>query len=245
MNVAQRKPITESPSDQAVTRVDRHNGPPLSALTVGHVGLFLGGLVSVAALAGGDRFPSPFDPQEAIVRFFADHGQQARIGGVFYFASALPLGIFAATVSSRLRFLGVRAAGESIAQYGGTAASLALAATGLSTWTLGMIGSLPESAAAVRTLNALTFAVGGPALVVFSGVLVAGVAVTSGFARLLPRWMVGLGVGIGLLSGLSTAIFLVPQSILLLPAARFSGLLWLIAASAMLPRSGRVTERPE
>jgi hypothetical protein len=241
MQMTHREPNTDASSGHLMKDAERHPGPPLLPVALGHVGLFMAGVASVAAFAGGDRFPSPFEPEETILKFFADHPRPARVGGFFYFVSAIPLGVFTATVSSRLRFLGVRAAGESIALYGGIGASIAMAVTGIGSWTLGMVGPLPNSAAAVRSLSFLTFAAGGPGIAVFTGVLAAGVSVTSGFARLLPRWVVGLGLGVSLLSALSSIVLLVPRAILLVPAARFSGYAWLIAASALLPRSRQLS----
>lgn len=215
----------------------RHRAPPLMPVAIVHVLLFFAALLSVAAFAGGERYPSPFDGADAILRFFATRGAQVRAGGFFLFGAAIPLAIFSATASSRLRFLGVRAAGETIALVGGVGASFALAASGLCSWALSVVGGLPDGAAAVRALHLVAFALGGPAAVVLSGLLVAGVAVTSGFARLLPRWLVWSGVAVAFVAELSWLVLLVPATTVLLPLARFPGLAWLVAAGAMLPRS--------
>jgi hypothetical protein len=219
-----------------------HRGPSLAIVATVHLLLFVAGVLAVAVFAGGDRYPSPFEPQDTIVRFFASHALQTRIGAFFSFGSAIPLGIFTATVASRLRFLGVRAAGESIALFGGIGAALALMLSAVCSWTLSWIGGLPDSTAVVRALHLVAFATGGPATVVLLGLLVAGVAVTSGLSRRLPRWLGWAGVGIALVAELSSLVLVVPAAVPLLPIARFTGVLWLIAAGARLPRSKPSTQ---
>jgi hypothetical protein len=81
-------------------------------------------------LARGAVFPSPFDPELARA-YFEQHGPAVRVASFFLFGSAIPLGLFAATTASRLRFLGVDVAGVTIALYGGIAASLMLLLSGL------------------------------------------------------------------------------------------------------------------
>jgi len=219
----------------------RHPGPPLLPIAVMHVLLFMSGVVAGSVLAGGDRFPSPFEPGEAALRFFSERAGSVRVTSFLQFASAIALGIFTASVTSRLRFLGVRAAGESIALVGGMAASLALAACGLGLWALSFPG-VAESPGTLRALHLLTFAAGGPGTVVSFGLLIAGVSVTSAFHRFLPRWVVWLGLVVAGLAELSALVLLVPGAAPLLPLARFPGFVWLIAVAATLPaarRSGR------
>ena len=215
----------------------RHAGPPLVALAVIHIVLFVGGVIAVAALAGGDRFPSPTESESDIVRFFANHARQTRWAGALYFGAAFPLGLFTATVVSRLRYLGISAAGATIALFGGIGASLALLACGGLTWTLAVIGPMNDATAAIRAVHLLTFVSGGPATIALSGLLVAGVAVTAGLSRLVPAWVAWVGVLIAIVSELSTLVLLWPGAMLLLPIARFPGLLWLVLAGALLPTS--------
>ncbi len=222
-------------------RFNGHAGPPLLPVAIVHVLLFIAGLVWVTAFVGGDRFPSPFQPEEVIRHFFSAHAAQVRIQAFLLFGAAIPLGIFTATIVSRLRFLGVRAAGELIALYGGFGASLALAASGLGSWTLSILGARAGSGDVVLALNLLTFAAGGPAAVVFLGLLIAGVSVAAGLADLVPRWVAWLGIVVALVAELSSLVLLFPRAGLLIPLARFPGLVWLIAAGASLPRSRRAT----
>jgi hypothetical protein len=221
---------------------DRHAGPPLLPVAVVHVLLFMAGLLAVTAFAGGDRFPSPFEPEEVIRHFFSVHAAQVHVQAFLLFGAAIPLGIFTATTVSRLQFLGVRAAGELIALYGGFGASLALAVSGVGSWTLSILGARAVSGNLIQALHLLTFAAGGPAAVVFLGLFVAGVSVSGGLARLIPRWVAWLGVVVALIAELSSLVLLFPGVAPLLPLARFPGLVWLIAVGASLPKSRR--ERP-
>jgi hypothetical protein len=222
------------------TRVDgaRHPSPPLTVLAAVQAALFLMSLAVTAALTGGDHVPSPFGPAAPSLRFFAEHGDAVRWGAFLQLGSAVPLGLFAAVASSRLHFLGIRAAGATIALYGGLAASSFLALSALAQWAL----SWPDVAVApavARALHLLAFAAGGPAHVMALGLLVAGVAVTAGLGRLVPGWMMTTGLAIAVLAELSWLSLVLPAASLLLPLARFPALAWLIAAGALLPNARR------
>jgi hypothetical protein len=151
--------------------------------------------------------------------------------------------VYTATIVSRLRFLGVRAAGAYIALFGGFMASAALALCGLLTWIL----SIPEvtaSLATVRAIHFLSFLLGGAAFAVGSGLLVAGVSVTSWFAKLLPRGLVVFGLLIAIAGELSSLSLLTYPANILLPITRFGGIIWLFAVAAILPKTQGVAESP-
>jgi hypothetical protein len=211
----------------------KHPSPPLLLLGAIHLALFIAGLAVSAALAGGAVFPSPFDPERAREYFLA-HAGAVRVGSFFVFGSGVPLGLFAATATSRLAFLGVRVAGVNIAFLGGVGASLMLLLSGLCMWGLGQPGTaaLPEAA---RLLHLLAFAAGGPGFAVTFGLLVLGVSLAGGLTRRLPRWLMWLGVAIGVVAELSSASLLWNTAAFLLPLARFPGLIWLISVGVCLP----------
>lgn len=213
-------------------------GPPLGTLAVVVSALFAGGLAVSTAISGGHPYPSPFGDAAAILGYFRDQHTAVRISGFSQFAATVPLGIYAATASARLRKLGIRAPGATIALAGGLAAAVMLALSGLLTWVL----SRPEVAAepaAVRALHDLAFATGGVGYVVFSGLLLAGIAVPGLLAGLLPRPLAWTGLAVAAIAELSTVTLLVPAAAILLPAARFAGLAWLIATGFVLPRTRR------
>ena len=217
-------------------------GPPLAGLAVTSTVLFLAGLIASTALAG-TTFPSPSDPATGILTYFRDHPDAVTASGFFQFAAAVPVAIYAATASSRLRTLGIRAPGATIALAGGVLAAAFLALSGLVTWTLAqpaVLGSPPL----VRGLHDLAFAAGGPGSVVPFGLLIAGLAVPAAFAALLPRWLAGTGLLIALAAEFSTLSLLLSGAAYLLPAARFAGLAWLITAGVLLPQTRAVAAGP-
>jgi hypothetical protein len=153
----------------------------------------------------------------------------------------VPLAIYTATVVSRQRYLGVRAAGTNIALFGGFAASGAIAISGLYTWVL----SVPEVSAslvAARALFFLSFLFGGAGFAVAFGLLAAGVSVTSHFARLLPRWLVVLGMIVAVAGELSSLSLIAYPANLAIPVTRFAGFAWIILVAGHLPKTQRRTE---
>jgi hypothetical protein len=209
-----------------------HRGPSLLAVAIVFVVLFLGSLAATAAITGGGHFPSPFAPAPLASAFFAEHADAVRLSAFLQFGAAIPLAIFTAAATSRLRFLGVRAAGPSIALVGGTLASAMGALSALSQWILAQ----PGIAESQRVVHLFSFASGGPGFVVPFGILVAGVAVSGGLPGHLPRWVMWLGLVVAALSELSSLTIALPSAAYLLPLARFTGFVWLIAAGATLAR---------
>ena len=210
-------------------------GPPLAVLAVTSTVLFLVGLIASTAMAG-TAFPSPSDSAAAIVGYFRYHPDAVTASGFFQFAASVPLAIYAATASSRLRTLGIQAPGAMIAFVGGALAAAFLALSGLVTWTLAQPAVL-ASPPLVQALHDLAFAAGGPGSVVPSGLLIAGLAVPAAFGALLPRWLAGTGLLIALAAEFSALSLLVNGAAYLLPVARFAGLAWLITAGVLLPKT--------
>jgi len=217
----------------------RHPSPPLPLLAVVHIALFAAGLVCSALLAGGAVFPSPFQPEIARA-YFEQHGDAVRVAGFLLFGSAIPLGLFAATATSRLRFLGVDVAGVSIALFGGIGAAVMLLLSGVCMWSLGQLGPSDVPVAA-RALHLLAFGAGGPGFAVTFGLLVLGVSLAGGLTRRLPRWLMWLGIAIGIVAELSSLSLLFNWAAFLLPIARFPGLVWLACVALLLPRTRALT----
>jgi hypothetical protein len=213
----------------------RHPSPPLLVLALVHVVLFIAGVLLMTVLSGGDRYPSPFGDASDAVRFFSRHDDSARIGAFCVLASAIPLGLFAATASSRLRFLGVRAAGEAIAFYGGIGAAVLLLVSGACTWAMTGIADQLGAEPTVRGLQLVGFIAGGPGMVALFGLLIAGVSVTGGMFRLLPSWLVWLGIVTAGIAELSTLALILEPAAYLVPLARVLGCVWLIGAAVALP----------
>jgi hypothetical protein len=210
-------------------------GPPLAGLAATTTALFLAGLIASTAMAG-TTLPAPTGTGAGILAYFRGHPDAVTASGFFQFAAAVPLAIYAATASARLRTLGIQAPGATIALAGGALAAAFLALSGLITWTLAQPAVL-ASAPLVRALHDLAFAAGGPGTVAPSGLLIAGLAAPAAFAALLPRWLAGTGLLIALAAELSALSLLAGGAAYLLPVARFAGLAWLITAGALLPKT--------
>jgi hypothetical protein len=216
-----------------------HRGPSLFILATVFAGLFIASLVVVAAMTHGGHFPSPLEPSAATNAFFAENRDALRFGAFLQFGASVPLAIFAATASSRLRFLGIEAAGTLITLVGGTLASAMGAFSALAQWALVQ----PDLGSEVRALHLLAFATGGPGYVVPFGLLVAGVAVTGGLSRKLPRWVMWSGLFVASAAELSSLSIAFAPAMYLLPLARFTGLVWLVVVGALLP-STRASQTP-
>jgi hypothetical protein len=212
-------------------------GPPLVALAAVSAGLLVAGLITSSVMAG-ETFPSPFAPPEVVQAYFRTSSAAVVASAFFTFASAVPLAIYAATVSARLHNLGIRNPGATIALVGGVLAAGFLGLSGMFSWTLSRPEILAEPAV-VHALQALSFLTGGPGHVVLLGLLLAGVAVPGLLAGLLPRWLAVTGLVLAAIAELSTLALLLDGATYVLPVARFGGLLWLITAGALLPRRRR------
>lgn len=151
------------------------------------------------------------------------------------FGSAVPLGIFAATVYARQLRLGVRVPGPAIGFFGGIIAAVFLMLSGLITWLLGRSEVVADTALA-QTLAFLAYLTGGVGFVVGLGLLVAGIAVPSLILGFMPRWLAWAGLVIAALSELSFLSMVLEPLQFLLPVGRFGGLVWLVAAGFLLPR---------
>jgi hypothetical protein len=200
--------------------------------------LFIGGIAISTAMAGGDTFPSPFGssaPDPGLLPRPPGRGAGKRVPAVRRLG---PMAIYAATTSARLRNLGIRVPGATIALVGGVLAAAMLGLSGVFTWVLSRPEVLDDPAV-VRALQDLAFATGGTGHVVFLGLLTAGIAVPGLLAGLLPRRLALIGLVIAAVAELSTLTLLVSDAAILLPIARFTALAWLIATGFVLPPGSR------
>ena len=223
----------------------RHRGPHPGGLAVVYTVLFLAGLYSVISFTGGAHFPGPWEPGDVISSYFPAHRSAVLLCALLQFGAAVPLGLFTATVVSRLRFLGVRAAGVYIALFGGFATALDMMMSSHLLWVMTRPGVAQEGAL-VQGLYFLGYSLGGPGFSVPRGLMMAGVSITAGFKRLLPRWVVVLGVALAVCGELSWISMAIPNALFLIPLTRFPGFVWLIAVGFLLPSTtARRVEEPE
>lgn len=222
-------------------QIPRFRGPSLMLLVLAHILVFAAGLISAIVLRHGASYVTPFASAERVRSFFEQNLMATRVSNFFLFGSAVPFGIFAATVVSRLRYYGVRAAGTSIALFGGLSAAGALFLSGIAGWTL----SVPEvsaSGAVVKAVYFSSFLSGGVFYAVGFGLMAAGVSITCSFTRLLPRWLVVLGVLVALSGEFSSLSLITFPANFLIPFTRYVGFLWMLLAATTLRRDLRLTQ---
>jgi hypothetical protein len=210
----------------------QHDGPPLALVAAICVGLLVGGLAIGVALGG--VMPLPYGPVDPIQQYVRAEPTAIRVIAVTVFASSVPLAVYAATASARLRQLGVAAPAATIALTGGIAAAGTLGLTGLLAWTLSRPGVSGDTAL-VSALYYLVFLVGGAGHIVALGLLIGGMAMPGLALELLPRSVALAGLAIAGLSELTVLVLVWPVLGPLLPIARLSALAWLVVAGARLP----------
>jgi hypothetical protein len=137
-------------------------------------------------------------------------------------------------VVSRLHFLGVRAAGPWIALFGGLATSLTMLSASSVLWAMAQ-PAVANEPMLVQGFYWVVQALGGSGFSVPFGLLIAGVSVPAAFGRLLPRWIVVLGLVIAVCAELSWLYLIIPQALPLVPLTRFPGFVWMIAVGLALP----------
>ncbi|HXA01160.1 MAG TPA: hypothetical protein VNW99_04175 [Cytophagaceae bacterium] len=215
---------------------NKHRGPHLGMLAIIFTLLFNTGLSFVISLSGTPPyFPGPWESAETIAVYFQNHSHDVLMCAFFQLGSAIPLGILTASMVSRLWFLGSKASGSYIALFGGFMAALDLAISAFILWVMAY-PSIAQNTSVTRALYYLGFAIGGVGYSVPMGLLIAGVSVTTGFMKLLPKWMVGFGILLALIGEASSLSLVFPKLLFLIPLTRFPGFIWLIIAGFMLPK---------
>lgn len=220
----------------------RHASPHPGALAVAYTILFVAGLCAISGLgapfgAKPPYFPGPWEPADTIVSYFQTHSAGVRLCASLQVAAMIPLGIFTAAVVSRLRFLGITAAGATIALLGGFMTVFDSTISHMTMWAM-TLPVVNHNALYLPPLYFVSYAFGGPGFSIPMGLLIAGISVTCAFARLLPKWIVASGLllaVIGELSWLHLPFY--PKFLFFIPLTRFPGFLWLIAAGFALPAS--------
>jgi len=196
------------------------------------------GLYPVTALYKQPYWPGPWEPAPVIISYFQHYGGRVLFCLVLQFGAMVCLGIFTAAVVSRLHFLGSRAAGTYIALLGGFLVVANAFVGTMAMWTMLQPGMLHQPTLVVA-LYYLGFGLGGPGFSVPMGLLMAGVSVTSAFMRLLPKWVIVLGLLLAAAGEISSLHLALPQLLFLIPLVRFPGFVWLIAVGFLLPTTRR------
>ena len=233
--------MNDSPREETqAPRRPRHASPPLWLMAIAYAVLFLGGLYPVTVFGGEPYFPGPWESADTISAFFRTRGTAVRICAFLQFGAAIPLGIFAASIASRLQFFGSRVAGVTIALFGGIATSVTMMAASIALWVMAQ-PAVVENPAAIQVLYWLVQGLGGAGFSVPFGLLVAGATIPAAFMRLIPKWLVVLGIAVAICGELSWLYLMFPGALPLVPLARFPGFVWIIAMGVIVPAS---LERP-
>ncbi|HET9743549.1 MAG TPA: hypothetical protein VFQ00_12425 [Terriglobales bacterium] len=225
----------------ASTSTRRHAGPHLGMLAIVYTVLFIAGLTAVSGFGAPlgvkpPYFPGPWEPASVIVSYFQTHATNALICSFLQFGALIPLGIFAGAIVSRLRFLGITAAGPNIALFGGFLTVFDGIAAGFAIWTMVHPG-VAQNVLVTPALYYLSFAFGGPGFSVPMGLLIAGICIPAMFRKLLPKWLIVFGLVLAVAGELSWLNLVFPKLIFLIPLVRFPGFIWLIATGFLMPKA--------
>lgn len=222
-------------TQQQTTRGVQHRGPHLGFLAIVFATLFITGLCFVCNSPDKPHFPGPWESAETIAAYFQGHPLDVLMCAFFQMGAAIPLGIYTAAVSSRLRFLGVKAAGTQIALFGGFLTTVTLTTSALILWVMSYPG-IAQDSSIIRALYYMVYSIGGVGYSMPLGILIAGITVTSYFTQLLPRWLILGGFGLAIIGELSWFSMIQPKALFLIPLTRFPGFVWLAIAGFKLPK---------
>ena len=224
--------MTTIPTSQRSDRSSRRPqaGPPLLAPVMALAAL------TIAYVVVNRSTPQPGASELEVLNYARDHGSSIKLGAFLLFGSAVPLALTAAVLYRRLRALGITAPGSAITLVGGVLAANALTLSAMFGWSTGRLSADAEPALA-RALADLSFLAGGPAYSVMFALLIAGVSVPGLLAGLLPRAVSWAGLVLAAAGALSTLALLLDGFAYLLPVVRFGGLIWLVIAAVLLPRT--------
>jgi hypothetical protein len=225
----------------AATTSPRHASPNLGIVAVVYVILKIASVFPVSSFGSKPPyFPGLNAPAARVAAYFSTHAFAVLICAFLQVGAAIPFGIFAASAVSRLRFLGVRAAGAYIALFGGLMAAIDEFFSGAVIAVMAQ-PLVAQDPALVQAFHYLAVALGGPGFTMPFGILMAGVSITGAFMKVLPRWTVILGLLLALAGELSWLSMVIPKAGILIPLARWPGFIWLIAVGFALPKTVRAT----
>lgn len=222
-----------------------HAAPNPGVVAIVYTLLFIAGLAFVVSFRPPEHlaasptavrpyFPGPWESAGTIATYFQTHPRAVLWCAFLQFGAAIPLGIFTATMVSRLQFLGVRAAGAQIALFGGLMAAFDIAISALVLWVMAYPGIAQEPV--LRALYYIVFATGGAGFSVPMGLLIAGLSIPAAIMKLLPKWLIVFGVALAVIGELSSLSLVIPGALFLIPLTRFPSFIWLILAGFMLPK---------
>jgi hypothetical protein len=225
-----------STASNSTDTATRHAGPNLGMLAILYCVLFNAGLYPVTAIAGTPYWPGPWEPSSVILAYFQTHASPVLACLFLQLGATICLGLFCASAVSRMRYLGVQSAGPYIALFGGFLTVFNGVAASLILWTMIRPGIVQEPSV-LLALYYLSYAFGGPGFSIPMGLFMAGLSIPAAFLKLLPRWIVVLGLLLAVAGELSWFHLISPQALFLIPLTRFPGFIWLVAVGLALPKT--------
>jgi hypothetical protein len=181
------------------------------------------------AIAGHGAWTS----DHALLDVYRNHENAVHAQALLTTSAAVPLAVLSAIFSHRIDRLGLTVPGRLIALAGGSIAAALLAISGLIS--LALTGShATDNLALLQFGQRLATALGGTGFALFTGLLIAGIAVTGLLGRLLPAPLAASGLLLAFVCEAAVLTTLTSTLDLLLPVARFGGLIWLVAAAFTL-----------
>lgn len=206
------------------------SGPPLLAPAIAYAVVGVLGVIVPSAMAGESAYSSDAHLRD----FYLHQGAAAHALAFFVMASAVPLVIWTAVASARVRALGYDVPGRMIALVGGTVSAALLTLSGAVSLALTQ-DHAADSLPVLRAMYGLSFAAGGPGFVMFIAILMLGISIPAFLGRLVPRWIAWFGLVIAVISTAATLAIAFDGLDFLLPIGRFGSMIWLIAVGATLP----------
>lgn len=222
--------ITTHTQDRRIEQPHRHRGgAPLLPPVIAYSALTVLAVAVPLALAGKGAWTS----DETMLDVYTNHHDAVRAQALLAMAAAMPLVVLSAIFSDRIGRLGLRVPGRTIALAGGVAAATMLAISG--GLQLALLGTEVQGNLALLQLGTtLATTLGGIAFAAFTGLLIAGIAVTGLLGRILPRPLALAGIALAVLGQLALLVSLSDALVPLLPVVRFGGIIWLTAAAATI-----------
>ena len=213
-----------------------YRGPSTGGVALISFLLFAASLIVSGFMTAGAPIPTPFTPAEIVQASYLHFASVVQFSSMLLFASAIPLGIFTAAITNKLQFHGARVAGVNIATFGGYAASMFIAISAVTGWVIVQPG-IANDIAVMRSLQLFQFITGGIAHVVVLGLLIAGVSIPSAFMKLVPKWLVWLGLITAVFAELSTLGMFFPKLDIFIPLGRFPAFVWMIGVGFAMPNT--------
>jgi len=215
-------------ADQTAHSRQKYRGPHPGITALIYVILFMASIILVPLLSNGSVLPSPFADIGNIRQLIRDFLWALKINAFLQFGAAIPLGLFTAAVVTKIKTMGVNAAGLNIALFGGITASVWISISSLFSWVLCQPG-IADQPGTVQVLRLLSFATGGIAHLLPLGLLMAGISVPCLLLKYCPAWIAWLGIVLAVLAELSIFGLVFQQTFILLPIVRFISYIWMIA----------------